>query len=135
MGAVLCSDRISPALSKHGSTFGGNPLACAAALATIKFIEDQELPGQARQKGRYLVDQLESQPLPAVREIRKLGLMVGIELKSKARPVIESLLQHRVLALPAGPTVVRLLPPLVITEEQLAEVARRIHQSLACVAP
>ena len=135
MGAVLCSDRISPALSKHGSTFGGNPLACAAALAAIKFIEDQELPEQARQKGRYLVDQLESQPMPAVREIRNLGLMVGIELKSKARPVIESLLQHRVLALPAGPTVVRLLPPLVITEEQLAEVARCIHQSLACVAP
>ncbi len=135
MGAVLCSDRISPALSKHGSTFGGNPLACAAALAAIKFIEDQELPEQARQKGRYLVDQLESQPMPAVREIRNLGLMVGIELKSKARPVIESLLQHGVLALPAGPTVVRLLPPLVITEEQLAEVARCIHQSLACVAP
>ena len=134
MGAVLCNDRISPALSKHGSTFGGNPLACAAALATIGFIEDLALPEQAQLKGRHLVDQLETGPLPGVREIRNLGLMVGIELKSKARPMIESLLQRRVLALPAGPTVVRLLPPLVITREQLSEVARRIHQALAVVA-
>ena len=134
MGAVLCNDRISSALSKHGSTFGGNPLACAAALATIGFIEDQALPEQAQLKGRHLVDQLETGALPGVREIRNLGLMVGIELESKARPVIESLLQRRVLALPAGPTVVRLLPPLVITGEQLSEVARRIHQALAGVA-
>ncbi len=131
MGAVLCNDRISPALAKHGSTFGGNPLACAAALATIGFIEDQALPEQARLKGRQLVGQLETGPLPGVREIRNLGLMVGIELKSKARPVIENLLRNRVLALPAGPTVVRLLPPLVITGEQLSEVADRIHQALA----
>jgi len=134
MGAVLCSDRISPALSKHGSTFGGNPLACAAALASIGFIEDQGLPEQARRKGHHLVSQLETGDLTGVREIRNLGLMVGIELKSKCRPVIESLLQNRVLALPAGPTVVRLLPPLVITGEQLSEVAARIHQALASVA-
>ncbi len=131
MGAVLCNDRISPALAKHGSTFGGNPLACAAALATIGFIEEQALPKQAERKGRYLADQLEAGDLTGAREIRNLGLMVGIELKSRARPVIESLLQHHVLALPAGPTVVRLLPPLVITEEQLSEVAARIHQALA----
>ncbi len=131
VGAVLCSDRISPALAKHGSTFGGNPLACAAALAAIGFIEDQALPEQARLKGRHLMDQLEAGDLTGVREIRHLGLMVGIELKSKSRPVIENLLRNRVLALPAGPTVVRLLPPLVITGEQLSEVAARIHQALA----
>lgn len=135
MGAVLCNGRISSALSKHGSTFGGNPLACAVALATIEFIESQALASQSAQKGAFLVDQLERQPLPAaVREIRNLGLMVGIELKCKARPVIESLLQNHVLALPAGPTIVRLLPPLVISKRQLAEVAGRIHKSLAEVA-
>ncbi len=69
---------------------------------------------------------------PIVREIRHLGLMVGIELKTKAKPILEALMGRGVLALPAGPTVVRLLPPLVISEEQLS---RACDALLACMSP
>lgn len=132
MGAVLCSERIAPAVGKHGSTFGGNPLACAAAIATIETLLEQDLPRQAAKKGEFLVERLSANLPPIVREIRHLGLMVGIELKTKAKPVLEALMGRGVLALPAGPTVVRLLPPLVISEEQLS---RACDALLACMSP
>ena len=131
MGAVLCADHIGPAAGKHGSTFGGNPLACAAALATIQYIETHDLPGESRRKGQLFRDILAQQPLPApIREIRQIGLMIGIELKSKAKPIIEALVAKRVLVLPAGPTVVRLLPPLVITDEQIKKAAGIIRETI-----
>jgi acetylornithine/LysW-gamma-L-lysine aminotransferase len=130
MGAVLCNDKIAPALGKHGSTFGGNPLACAAALAAIRFIEEKDLVRLARDNGAYFLEQLQRTPSIKIREIRQLGLMVGIELKSKSRPVIESLLKRKILALPAGPTVVRLLPPLVITRPQLDTVAQQLFEAI-----
>ncbi|MCY3768759.1 MAG: acetylornithine/succinylornithine family transaminase [Gammaproteobacteria bacterium] len=135
MGAVLCADQIGPAAGKHGSTFGGNPLACAAALATIDYIEAHDLAGESRRKGRLFRDLLE-QPRPApVREIRQVGLMIGIELKSRAKPVIEALAEKGVLALPAGPTVVRLLPPLVITRKQIRKAARIIRETICESCP
>lgn len=131
MGAVLCSDRIASAAGKHGSTFGGNPLACAAAIATIDTLIDQDLPAMAAEKGAYVVERLRSKPLPVIREVRHLGLMIGIELRNKAAPVLQSLLDSGVLALPAGPTVVRLLPPLVISEEQLNHACDALLEALA----
>ncbi len=122
MGAVLCSDKIKSSLGKHGSTFGGNPLACAAALAAIDFIEKNHLATQAESRGRYLAEKLEKSCPASVREIRQQGLMIGIELKTRAKPVLSKLLEKHVLALPAGPTVIRLLPPLVVSEVQLDRV-------------
>jgi acetylornithine/LysW-gamma-L-lysine aminotransferase len=130
MGAVLCSDQITPALGKHGSTFGGNPLACAAALAAIGFIEENELSLAASENGAYFLELLQQRPSSKIRDIRQIGLMVGVELKAKSRPVIESLLKRRILALPAGPTVVRLLPPLVITRPQLETVAAHLLEAI-----
>jgi acetylornithine/LysW-gamma-L-lysine aminotransferase len=130
MGAVLCNNRISSSLGKHGSTFGGNPLACAASLATIQFIEQQGLADQADKKGRLIKQNIDAAELSGVREVRQLGLMVGIELKSKAKPVIESLLEKNILVIPAGPTVIRLLPPLVITYEQIEQVVQKIIETL-----
>ena len=121
MGATLCSDRIASATGKHGSTFGGNPLACAAAEATIDYLLDHGLADRATSLGSAFTDRFMTDPPPIVREIRQLGLMIGIELKSRARPYLEVLMRRGVLALPAGPTVIRLLPPLVITEEKLFE--------------
>jgi acetylornithine/LysW-gamma-L-lysine aminotransferase len=70
--------------------------------------------------------------LPArVRDVRQIGLMIGIELKEKATPYLQALLQRRVLALPAGPTVIRLLPPLVISESQLDTVVDALHNVLS----
>jgi acetylornithine/LysW-gamma-L-lysine aminotransferase len=131
MGAVLCSDRISSAAGRHGSTFGGNPLACAAALACIDTLIAQDLPRRAAEKGEFLVGRLRAAAPTAVREVRHLGLMVGVELKKKAQPVLKRLAAHGVLALSAGPTVVRLLPPLVITEAQLSRACDALIEALS----
>jgi acetylornithine/LysW-gamma-L-lysine aminotransferase len=120
MGAVLIGDRVKNlAPGVHGSTFGGNPLACAAAIAALTVIEQENLPAQAAEKGQYLIDRLSEINAPIIREVRGLGLMVGIELKQKVAPYLRALQERRILALPAGMTVIRLLPPLVITYPQL----------------
>lgn len=131
MGAVL----IGPAVQNlrpglHGSTFGGNPLSCAAAVATLSAIEEEDLPGQAAEKGAYLMDKLRQIQSPAIREIRGLGLMVGIEMKQKVAPYLQTLQDRHIIALNAGMTVIRLLPPLVITYEQLDRVVRTIDEVL-----
>lgn len=122
MGAVLCADWIEAVVGMHGSTFGGNPLACAAALAAIDYMQVQNLDSDAREKGDYFAQRFGARLPPSVRELRHLGLMVGIELKEKAKPYILALMAQGVLALPAGATVIRLLPPLVITYEELDSV-------------
>jgi acetylornithine/LysW-gamma-L-lysine aminotransferase len=120
MGAVL----IGPAVKNlvpgvHGSTFGGNPLACAAALAALQAIEEEDLPRQAAEKGAYLMNKIHHIESPLIREVRGQGLMVGIELRQKVAPYIRALQEKHVIALNAGMTVIRLLPPLVITREQV----------------
>ena len=130
MGAVLASDAVPAAIGMHGSTFGGNPLACAASLATIEVMERDGLAGQARAKGARFASAFGRRESPKVRDVRQIGLMIGIELRERARPYIEALMARGVLALPAGPTVIRLLPPLVIEDEALEEVAARLHEVL-----
>ncbi|MFQ5651335.1 MAG: aspartate aminotransferase family protein [bacterium] len=114
MGAVVCSDQIEVPVGRHGTTFGGNPLACAAALATIDFMIENKLDVQAKEKGDYFRNKISQHNLTKVREIRNLGLMVGIELREKAQPVILEMLDKGVLVFPAGATVVRVFPPLTI---------------------
>ena len=130
MGAVLVGDKVPAEVGMHGSTFGGNPLACAASLATIEVMERDGLAGQARAKGARFADAFTRRPLSKVRDFRRVGLMIGIELRERARPHVEALMKRGVLALPAGPTVIRLLPPLVIEDEALDEVAARLHEVL-----
>ncbi|RME83662.1 MAG: aspartate aminotransferase family protein [Caldilineae bacterium] len=132
MGACLIGDRVGrlPAGS-HGSTFGGNPLACAAALATLDVVEREDLPGRARRLGEMFHRRLAAIDSPLVREVRGLGLMVGVDLRIKATPVLKGLQERGVLALPAGPTVVRFLPPLVIEEPDLEEVVAALADVLA----
>ena len=122
MGAVLAGDGLPPLVGKHGTTFGGNPLACAAALATIQFMEDERLGDRAEKLGARFRERFTRYPLARVRAVRQMGLMIGIELRERCRPYLERLMENGVLALPAGATVIRLLPPLVITEAQLDEV-------------
>ena len=130
MGAVMASDKVQAEVGMHGSTFGGNPLACAASLATIEVMERDGLAEQAQTKGRRFAEAFGRSRLSRVRAVRQIGLMIGIELKEKARPHIEALMARGVLALPAGPTVIRLLPPLVIEDSALDEVAARLHEVL-----
>jgi predicted acetylornithine/succinylornithine family transaminase/N-acetyl-ornithine/N-acetyl-lysine deacetylase len=126
MGAICLGERVmeSGRITKgvHGTTFGGNPLSCAAALATLDIIEREDLPARADRFGAYIRERLQALQLPIVREIRGRGLMIGIELKQRVQPYLETLCERGILALPAGPNVLRLLPPLVITEEQIERV-------------
>ncbi len=120
MGAVLIGPNVknlTPGV--HGSTFGGNPLSCAAANAALDVMLEEDLPGQAAAKGAYLMEKLKAIQSPNIREVRGLGLMIGIEMKQKVAPYLKVLQEKRIIALNAGMTVIRLLPPLVITYEQL----------------
>ncbi len=131
IGAVMLGERVTGLHGGvHGSTFGGNPLACAAALATIKVLEEEKLPSQAAAKGAYLLERLRAIDAPVVREVRGLGLMTGVELRARARPYLEALMARGVLALPAGPTVIRLLPPLTISHDELETVIAALEQVL-----
>ena len=130
MGALLCGERVAPAVGRHGTTFGGNPLACAAALAAIDFMEREDLARQAAEKGEYFERMFGRQRPARVRAVRRAGLMVGIELKERARPHLARLAEEGILALPAGPTVIRLLPPLVIAREEIEEVSEALHRVL-----
>jgi len=127
MGAVLIGKRVGDLPKKvHGSTFGGNPLACAAALATIHYIEAEHLPQRAAELGACLLAGLQAIPSPLVREVRGMGLMVGVELKGKVAPYLAGLAGRGVLALAAGATVMRFLPPLVISAEDVDAVVERV---------
>ena len=130
MGAVLCRDTIQLSPGAHGSTFGGNPLVCAAGLAAIEVMLGEDLARQAREKGDYLVTRLQEQNIRLVRDIRHLGLMVGIELRKRVTPYIKALMAEGVLALPAGKTVLRLLPPLVITYVDIDRVVEALSNVL-----
>lgn len=131
MGAIMIHQRLGemPKLV-HGSTFGGNPLACAAALASICYIEEHHLPERAAQLGADFIQQLSEINAPLVRNVRGLGLMVGVELKRKATPYLAALAQRGILALSAGPTVMRFLPPLIISKEELDMVVEALKETL-----
>ncbi|RLC98340.1 MAG: aspartate aminotransferase family protein [Chloroflexi bacterium] len=131
MGAVLIGPRVGKLPKKvHGNTFGGNPVVCAAALATIEYIESNNLPRRAAELGARLTAGLKAIPSPLVRQVRGLGLMIGMELKSKSAPYLAKLAGRGVLALSAGATVMRFLPPLVISAEQVDTVVERVAEVL-----
>ncbi len=132
MGALLIGKNVKNLVPGiHGSTFGGNPLSCAAANAALDVIKEEELPRQSEEKGKYLMEKLKAIQSPNIREIRGLGLMVGIEMKQKVAPYIKALQEANIIALNAGMTVIRLLPPLVITYEQLDHLVDALTEVLA----
>lgn len=132
MGTIMIHQRLGEMPKRlHGSTFGGNPLACAAALATIRYIEEHHLPERAAELGSHFLARLREIESPLVREVRGLGLMVAVELKHNAAPYLEALAQQGVLALAAGATVMRFLPPLVISREELEKVVEAIKGVLS----
>jgi acetylornithine/LysW-gamma-L-lysine aminotransferase len=131
MGALAIGPAVGPLPSgAHGSTFGGNPLACAAALAVIEAFEEEDLVERSREMGAVLGEGIEGIASPLIREIRGLGLMMGIDLRKRVTPLLRMLMREGVLALPAGSTVLRLLPPLVITKEQIGSVVGAIDRTL-----
>ncbi len=136
IGAVAFTSRISEHMymGVHGSTFGGNPLACAAGLAALTAYQQENLIDHAARMGKYLMAQLQDklQGRRVIRAIRGRGLIVGLELRTHAAPFMKTLLQdYRILVLNAGPRILRLLPPLIIDESHVDEVL----DALAAVLP
>ncbi len=131
IGATLLGERVRelhPGL--HGSTFGGNPLSAAAGVAALDALVEEDLPRRAAEMGAYLMGELHRLESPLIREVRGLGLMIGIELKQKVAPYLAALQEHGVLALNAGMNVIRLLPPLVITREHVDRVVQALEETL-----
>jgi acetylornithine/LysW-gamma-L-lysine aminotransferase len=131
IGATLVSGAIEVASGQHGTTFGGNPLASAAALAAIEVYQSDNLAARAAELGDYFERQLGAAELSQVRALRRLGLMIGIELKYKVQDKLAELLERRIIALPAGPNVIRLLPPLVVERQQIDQAVSVLRELLA----
>ncbi|ADH62289.1 acetylornithine and succinylornithine aminotransferase [Allomeiothermus silvanus DSM 9946] len=134
IGAAVMTEAVANAMPKggHGGTFGGNPLAMAAGVAAIRYLEDTRLWERAAELGPWFMEELRQIDSPKVREVRGLGLMVGMELKEKSAPYITQLeREHHVLTLAAGPTVIRFLPPLVISKEDLERVVEAVRAVLS----
>ncbi len=120
MGAVLVSEEIAAGVKPedYGTTFGGGPLACAAAEATVRVIEEEDLLGNVRRGSQRLREGLAR--LPGVRDVRGEGFLLGVVLDRPGRPVREALLERGVLVGGSDvPDVLRLLPPLVLSEEEI----------------
>ena len=135
MGACLARGEAAHVLvpGDHGSTFGGQPLACAAALATLDVLEEENLLSHARIVGEGFLQQLRElqQDLPhVVVEVRGLGLMIGVELKDGARQVQDELLQRGIVVNAIGDTILRFLPPLTVTLEECRVVVRALREIL-----
>ena len=140
MGALAYSTHVREALKPgaHGTTFGGNPLACAAGLAAISTYQKENLIERAESMGALLRTRLQDAlaDVQLVREIRGVGLMVGIELRQKVGPYLRALmLEEGLLALPAGSNVLRMLPPLIVSAEEIDYAVSAIARVLDATSP
>jgi len=138
IGAVLAREDVAAAFEPgdHASTFGGNPLACAAALATLRVIEAETLPERAARLGAYLSDALRAlaRTVPgATIEFRGLGLLQGVRLAFPGAPVVQACLERGLLVNCTDTDVLRLLPPLVVTEAEIDRALEILEASLVAV--
>ena len=135
LGATIVADWIAEADPEHGSTFSGGPVISAAANATLDVVVEEEIPSHAEEMGAYIVDELQTRAATedlSIRDIRGNGLMIGVEVKRGANRLLRDLaINHNVLALPAGRTVLRLLPPLIIAQKQADETIDAIVEVLS----
>ena len=121
ISAVVANDDILGVFNpgSHGSTFGGNPLACAVSIAAIDVLLDEKLTERSRELGDYFKQKLQAISHPAIKEIRGRGLFIGVELHEAARPYCEKLAARNVLCKETHDTVIRFAPPLIISKEDL----------------
>ena len=132
IGATLTTAAVESKFSgSHNSTFGGNPLACTAGLAALEFTIHERLWDRAEFLGNRAMAKLREIESPVLREVRGLGLMIGLELKERATPYLQALAARGVLAIGGGSNVIRLLPPLVIPEDQWDYAVDTIEKVLA----
>ena len=128
IGALLMTDEVAAKMPAggHGTTFGGNALASAAGVAVLEEFEARNLIQNAAEVGAYFQEQLRALDAPQIRSVRGLGLMIGVEFKGKVAPIVRALRDAGVLSINAGATVIRFVPPLIITKDEVDEVVRRL---------
>ena len=129
ISCVLANDDILGVFNpgSHGSTFGGNPMACAVSLAALEVLEDEELAKKSKELGTYFMDELKKLSHPAIKEVRGRGLFIGMELTEEARPYCEELKELGLLCKETHDTVIRFAPPLIITKDELDWALEKIR--------
>jgi ornithine--oxo-acid transaminase len=130
VSAVLASKEVLGVFNPgdHGSTFGGNPLACAIARTALRVLTEEKLPERSAELGAYFLEKLHTLRSPDLKEVRGLGLWIGIELHSKARPYCEALKEQGILCKETHNRVIRIAPPLTITREEIDWAFERIRK-------
>jgi len=135
IGALIASNEVAKAFEpgSHGSTFGGNPLATSAGLATVQYIVEKDIPKDAQQLGIYLYGKLKDlqKEYPQIKEVRGLGLLLGVVFEGSALDVVKQLLAEKVLTLTAGEHVLRILPPLTASMEEVDLFVKTMGDVLA----
>ena len=130
MGGVLISPKFTPIYGQLGTTFGGNHLACAAAIAVLDIFEQENLVENARKVGEYLMGELKQ--IPGIKEVRGRGLMIGMEFDYPVKELRTRLIkEEKVFTGATGTHMIRLLPPLVLTMEQAQDFINRLKNALA----
>ncbi|MFC7440661.1 ornithine--oxo-acid transaminase [Laceyella putida] len=115
----------------HGSTFGGNPLACAVAIAALDVLLEEELPTRSRELGEYFINELRKIENPIIKEVRGKGLFIGMELHEAARPYCEALMQEGLLCKETHDNTIRFAPPLTITQAELDLALEKVRKIIA----
>lgn len=135
IGAILCNEKTSEVLNKgdHGSTFGGNPISAACALAVLDTIGNEDFLSEVGNKSKYIFEKLAALSSNRIIEVRGRGLMIGVELECEAKGVILECIQKGVLFLSAGKNVVRMLPPLIISYEEIDAAIQTLGEALKAV--
>ncbi len=130
IGGILIAPHIQPKHGMLGTTFGGNHLACAAALAVLEVIEQENLLEQAKENGSYLITRL--QQIDGLENVRGMGLMIGFDVPEELKDLRKNLLQqHHIFTGEAKPNVIRLLPALSVTKDQLDGFIAALHQAIS----
>lgn len=133
LGAILLNERVAKAIEvgQHGTTFGGGPLACRASLEYFKILEDEKILERVQTVGAYFKQQLEGlKDLAVVKEVRGVGLMLAVDLKIPGKEIVKQLIEQGFILNCTHETVLRLLPPLIITEKQIDKFMRALRAVL-----
>lgn len=134
MGAVLAIEKVAACIEpgNHGTTFGGNPLACAVSLTTLKIVGDENFLNDVKEKGNYFKNRLESElkSFSIFEEVRGLGLMLGVQLNVPSRPIVMKMLEKGVILNSTADTVIRIVPPLIITKEEIDKIINVLVETI-----
>ncbi len=132
IGGLLCNKKLSEVFNPgdHGTTFGGNPVACSGALVVLDKICNEDMLNEIKEKGEYLMQLLKDIKSPLIKDIRGKGLMIGVEVATTPSEIQKKALEKGLLVLTAGKNVIRLLPPLIISKEEIKEGVKILQETI-----